>query len=191
MHLSEYELIEALRQPFCPICELSRRAARNYLAGVIEGGVNDPAVREDWRRRGGLCPRHWRTARELESPAFSLAIISEDLLRSRLQGSFAEPDCPACAVEREAEERYLDSLRNLPLEKVREALEGGRGFVCIRHRSRIPAGGLSRLLDRRLEQILEDLAEFQRKYDYRYTNEPMGPEGDAWLRAIRALGGDV
>ena len=191
MHLSEYELLEALREPFCPVCSLARQAARSYLAGVIGGGVNDPTVREDWRRRGGLCPRHWRDARELESPAFSLAIIAEDLLGSRMNDSAEAPDCPACAVERDAEERYLQSLRQLPLEQVRRVLTEGHGFVCVRHRRRKPEGELASILDERLELILRDLAEFQRKYDYRFTDEPMGSEGDSWLRAIRALGGDV
>ena len=191
MHLSEYELLEALREPYCPICSLARRSARSYLAGVVEGGVNDPAVRADWRRRGGLCSRHWRDARELESPAFSLAIVAEDLLRFQIKEHGKAPDCPACAVERDAEERYLQSLLQLPMEQVRRALAGGRGFVCLRHRRRIPEGELASILDERLELILRDLAEFQRKYDYRFADEPMGPEGDSWLRAIRALGGDV
>ncbi len=191
MHLSEYELLEALAEPYCPVCSLARKAARSYLAGVVEGGVNDPAVRDDWRRRGGLCPRHWREARNLEAPAFPLAIVAEDILRSELSGPRGNPDCPACQVEREAEERYLQTLQKLPLDRVRQALAGGRGFVCLRHRRRLPAGDLAALLDERLKQILSDLSEFQKKYDYRHAAEPMGPEADAWLRAIRALGGEV
>lgn len=80
---------------------------------MIDGGINDPEVRADWRGRGGLCGRHWRA---------------------------------------------------------------------------LPKGELAALLRGWLEQILADLEVFQRKYDYRHTHEPMGPEGDAWLRA---LGGEV
>ena len=99
--------------------------------------------------------------------------------------------CPACEVQTAAEGRYLESLRSLPLEAVRAALERGRGFVCLRHLRDLPEGELAGLLRTRLRQILDDLEAFQRKYDHRHTHEPMGPEGDAWLRAIRALGGEV
>ncbi len=191
MHLSEHELLEALAEPCCPVCKLAHEAARSYLAGVIEGGVNDPAVRADWRRRGGLCSRHWRDARELEAPAFPLAILSEDLLAAELEHPHERVRCPACEVEAEAERRYLASLQALPLAELQGALEAGRGFVCLRHWRALPAGERSALLRGRLEEILRGLAEFQRKYDYRHVDEPMGPEGDAWLRAVRALGGEV
>jgi len=191
VHLSEFELLEALKEPYCPVCSLARKAARSYLAGVIEGGVNDPELRADWRRRGGLCPRHWREARELDAPAFPLAIVTEDLLRTALEEGWREPRCPACVVEAEAERRYLQSLQRLSPVQVREALAEGRGFVCLRHRRQLPEGELTAILDERLRLLVDDLAEFQRKYDYRHADEPMGPEADAWLRAIRALGGEV
>lgn len=43
----------------------------------------------------------------------------------------------------------------------------------------------------RLEGVQGELAEFIRKNDYRYANEPSGGERDSWLRALRALGGEV
>jgi len=191
VHLSEHEVLEAFAEPRCPVCALARKAARGYLAGVIEGGINDPALRDDWRRRGGLCGRHWREARDLEAPAFPLAILTQDLLAAELEHPHARVRCPACEVQAAAEGRYLESLRSLPLEAVRAALERGRGFVCLRHLRDLPEGELAGLLRARLRGILDDLEAFQRKYDHRHTHEPMGPEGDAWLRAIRALGGEV
>jgi len=39
------------------------------------------------------------------------------------------------------------------------------------------------------ERLLAQLSEFIRKNDYRFRDEPVGEEGDAWLRAIAALAG--
>ncbi len=191
MHLSGHEVLEALEAPHCPVCRLSRLAARAYLAGVIEGGINDAALRAEWRQRGGLCARHWREARDLEAPAFPLAILSEDLLADGLARGVKPPRCPACEIETEAEARYFHALLALPLADLERALAEGRGFLCLRHWARLPQGPLRQRFRERLEGILEDLAEFQRKYDYRHSDEPMGEARDAWLRAVRALGGAV
>lgn len=192
MHLSEYEVLEAFQEPYCVVDRLAKKAARAYLAGIVEGGVNDPGVREALRRSGGFCSRHWRIARELEAPALPLAILAEDLLRAGLASERPRPArCPACEVERRAEERYLQALAAIPKPRLEEALEAGPGFVCLAHWRRLPEGPIKALLRRRLEAILRDLEAFQRAFDYRYADRPMGRERDAWLRGIRALGGEV
>jgi hypothetical protein len=40
-----------------------------------------------------------------------------------------------------------------------------------------------------LLSLLRDLREFLRKVDYRYRDEPKGPEQDAWLRALERFSG--
>jgi hypothetical protein len=192
MHLSEHEVLEVLREPVCAVCQLTARAGRAYLAGVIEGGINDPETRADWRRRGGLCPHHWVVARGLEAPALPLAILSEDLLEEGLKGHLPRPPrCPACAVEARAEARYLAAIVALPEPRLFAALEAGKGFLCLDHLARLPEGPKQARFRARLKEILADLKTFQRKYDYRFAKEPMGRERDAWLRAVRALGGAV
>jgi hypothetical protein len=63
--------------------------------------------------------------------------------------------------------------------------------VCVEHAATLPAGPGRALLTARLEALLADLDTFLRRSDHRFTHEPMGEVGDAWLRAIRAVGGDV
>lgn len=192
MHTTEHEILDTLAEPCCVICRLSATSARGYLEGIMRDGVNDRVVRNDWRRRGGLCARHWRVWRGLESPPLASAILTRDLLGSYLQqGAPKELACRACRSERDAERRYLDALLALPAEVPSAALSAGRGFVCLRHLEGLLPGPLHDAFRARLEAVLEELGEFIRKSDYRYASEPRGPEGDSWLRAIRALGGDV
>ncbi len=205
------------------MCLAAAAAARTYLRGVLGDGVNDVDVRADWRRRGGLCPRHWRVWRSLEAPALSSAVLLRDLLetelRRQLGGDAApaadgpqgflralagrprprtpSPDertavrCRACEIERAAERRYLHALQRVPASDLEGTLARGRGFVCVAHVATLPEGAGRALLTARLEALLTDLDTFLRRSDHRFAHEPMGESGDAWLRAIRAVGGDV
>jgi hypothetical protein len=104
------------------------------------------------------------------------------------------PDCLACKVERETEQGVLDTL----IETMRAgdkrmvgAVEGSEGF-CLYHLDRILKNPLDGKVEtalrrhglRRAEHLLAELKEFMRKSDYRYTGEPMGGEGDSWMRAV-------
>jgi len=107
----------------------------------------------------------------------------------------ATVDCPACELEQVAEQRYLSALARLDPERLSAALAVGPGFACLRHLAELPpgtpAGGVREQLEERLQSIVDDLETFLRRSDHRFAHEPMGQAGDAWLRAIRALGGDV
>lgn len=192
LHGTEHELLETLSAPVCAVCERARGASGHYLAGVLREGVNDVAVRREWRRRGGLCARHWGVFRKLESPPLPAAILSEDLLEARLTATDRQPvDCPACEIERDAERRYLAALGGIEASRVGAALAGGAGFVCVRHLELLPGNEVRGLLEERLRRLLAEVREFRRRQDYRFAAEPVGDERDSWLRAIRALGGDV
>jgi hypothetical protein len=99
--------------------------------------------------------------------------------------------CSACELERKAERRYLHALQRVPLGDLEGVLAAGRGFVCVAHVDALPDGPMRALLTVRLEALLADIDIFLRRSDHRFTHEPMGEAGDAWLRAIRAVGGDV
>jgi hypothetical protein len=62
--------------------------------------------------------------------------------------------------------------------------------MCL-HLDMLKGGPLKDAFRGRLEGVQGELAEFIRKNDYRYANEPSGGERDSWLRALRALGGEV
>lgn len=192
LHLTDFAVLDALHEPHCAVCLPSRAAGRAYLSGIEREGVNDPAVRDAWRRRGGLCARHWRTWRELGAQPLSSAIIAEDLLRSAIaETHHARRACLACDTERAAEPRYQRALERLGAERIEAELAQGRGFLCLSHLARVEDPAVASLFRARLEQILSELRTFISAHDYRAAGRPKGRERDSWLRALRVLGGDV
>ena len=159
-------------------------------------GVNDVALRADWRARGGLCSRHWRVWRSLDTPALSSAVLLRDLLESALAPRPARAHrrtvgvCPACERETAGERRTLAALLNHQGMSA-AALAAGRAVVCLRHTEALPAGVLRAGCEAKLRALLSDVEAFIRTQDHRFAAEPIGDAGDAWLRAIRAFGGDV
>ena len=185
-------VIEALREPVCAVCSRAEGEARRSLEGVLRDGVNDVSLRNDWRRRGGLCARHWRVWRHLESPPLSTAILLEDLLGTYLEGGTVPAGpCPACAVVERSEKRALTALRRLPAKHLDAALESGPGLLCLRHLESLPDGEVRQRFRERLEELRAHLREQIRTSDHRFVNERKGPHADAWLRALRVFGGDV
>jgi hypothetical protein len=107
--------------------------------------------------------------------------------------------CPACRLEDKMEGIYLDTLvENLVGEQ--SLLEGFKSSagLCLRHLRQ----ALARVRDRAVfdallgaqrdiwRQLEADLGEFVRKSDYRFHEESLEMEGDAWLRGIAAVTGD-
>ncbi|MDF1522816.1 MAG: hypothetical protein P1P87_08360 [Trueperaceae bacterium] len=185
-------LLEVLQRPACAACERAAHAGRQYLRGVLGDGVNDVQVRAAWRRDGALCQAHWRVWRALESPPLPTAILLYDLLGAHLDAPPARPTCPACAVATGEAKRALRALARLRPAALDVALPAGaRGFLCLEHLAGLPQGPARERFTARLHELRDELAEAIRKSDYRFADEPKGPEGDAWLRAIRVFGGDV
>ena len=192
MNSEQHAAIEALREPVCVVCARAEGSARRALEGVLRDGVNDVGVRNDWRRRGGLCARHWRVWRHLESPPLSTAILTEDLLSSYLDGGGpAAVRCPACEIAEQAERRSLTAVRSVPLARLDEALAAGPGLLCLRHLEALPSGRVKERFEARLTQLVEHLREQVRTSDHRFASERRGPHADAWLRALRVFGADV
>lgn len=106
--------------------------------------------------------------------------------------------CPACRAERTAELRQvqlLDAALTLPV--VQRAYENAHG-LCVRHALGLAGGTAGQLVrravDGRVAVLRWELEEIRRKYAWTCRHEPVGPEHDAWLRALvqvdgRLLGG--
>jgi len=106
--------------------------------------------------------------------------------------------CPACKQAEIMERIYLDTLLNTLLgdEGLLAAYESSDG-LCLPHfrqalaqvRDEVVFEALINAQRAIWERLAADLGEFIRKNDYRFRDEPLGEEGDAWLRAIAALAG--
>jgi hypothetical protein len=136
--------------------------------------------------------REESTAGEKRS-TFSAGLLSGRGRQKNLSQD-ANPDCLACKVERETEQGVLHTLTGTLCAgdgRMLGAVEGSEGF-CLYHLDlalKNPLNGkvetaLRRHGLRRAEHLLGELKEFMRKSDYRFTREPMGGEGDSWMRAV-------
>jgi hypothetical protein len=106
--------------------------------------------------------------------------------------------CPACVLEAKMENIYLSTLvENLVGEEgLLDGLASSAG-LCLPHlrqaltltRDRAVFVALISSQQAIWRQLEADLGEFIRKSDYRFQEEPLRDEGDAWLRAIAVVAG--
>src|SRR5512145_132430 len=75
------DLLEAMRQPACPLCVLVERAERKAIEMLLYDQVNDIGRRDILRSSRGMCLRHTAMLAEGGS-ALGVAIISRDILRA-------------------------------------------------------------------------------------------------------------
>jgi hypothetical protein len=77
-----FRLVEAFREPGCPICRCVGAASRRYLDALVYEQVNDPDTRRRLRASWGFCNWHTWMLADLPGSTFGAAIIHEDLLRT-------------------------------------------------------------------------------------------------------------
>jgi len=75
------DLLEAMRQPACPLCVLVERIERKAVDLFLYDQVNDISRRDALRASRGLCLPHTEMLAEGRS-ALGVAIISRDILRA-------------------------------------------------------------------------------------------------------------
>jgi len=200
----------------CALCRLTQRSVERALRGFLAEFVNDPRLRLELRQARGFCAAHTPLLASL-GDALAIAILYADLAEQtqqrwlagkrralpgkRLRQMLGVPEsaarpgaCPACLAAQEAESRYSRTLaEGLEAPDTWNALEAGSG-LCVPHTELVMAAAspeaaerLRRLEGQRLAALQAELEEIVRKNDYRFRQEPWGPERDAWLRAIRKL----
>ena len=53
-----FDLLDAFKQPGCPVCFLSGNSVRRYLDGLFYEYVNDPVARDSLLNGNGFCAEH-------------------------------------------------------------------------------------------------------------------------------------
>lgn len=104
--------------------------------------------------------------------------------------------CPACQVRESAEMIYGQTLlEHLDDREVRADLARSAG-LCLPHLRQVvemadPAAAAELIALQREAwlRLLGELGEFIRKQDYRFRDEPVGTEGDSWIRALALVSG--
>ena len=80
-----YNLLEACREPGCPVCRLEGQALERYLDGQFYENVNSPAWREHLRASHGFCHEHaWLGVNKRLGDALGFTIIYHDIVKNLL-----------------------------------------------------------------------------------------------------------
>jgi hypothetical protein len=218
---ARHEIVTALRgdgeSAECALCRRKAQSVQREVRAFLAEYVNDPQVREGWRRAQGFCPEHTPLLAAV-GDALAVAILYADLARlirerwevvglrlmrprllaalRRARSASPTAPCPACAMAAAADARNAAALAQALTEEhaeVWEALETGPG-LCAAHAAQViarcPLPIAARLRQQeagRLAALQAELEEIIRKNDYRFRGEPWGAEKDAWLRALQKL----
>jgi len=213
-HTIYHNLLEAMEQPACPVCRLSRRAVDAYLDHLLYADVTSVERRAEIRAAQGFCAEHAQGLLRI-GRALGVAIIYKDVLDNLLRalpvtsqrsGLFGRPagdllpaaaPCPACAyfatMERVYVEAFVKHLENAEFCRRLEASDG----LCLTHfrqaaGEKMDAGRRRFLLDQQAEKwtkLSAELGEYIRKNDYRFRDEGFGAERDAWQRVLASVSG--
>ncbi|MDI6829147.1 MAG: DUF6062 family protein [Armatimonadota bacterium] len=216
-HTTYFELLDSIRSATgCPLCEIEAKSIRRYFDSLLYENVNDHVVREALIRSRGYCQRHAHYLRN-RGNGFGIAILYQDQVKLFLRtlndlqaipskiirkgtrtGRQASKECPACHMQNECRNRYGSTLIEwLDDQEIRGALEASFG-LCVPHflalwEMTTDAKARSLLIElqrAKMELLLNELEEFCRKHDYRFSNEEFGTESDSWSRAIRMMVGE-
>ena len=84
--VTAYNLLEACREPGCPVCRLEQRSVERYLDNLFYENVNSSGVRENLRLSMGFCREHaWMTVNQNLGDALGFAIIYHDVIGATLE----------------------------------------------------------------------------------------------------------
>jgi len=112
-----YNMMEACREPGCPICRLEQQSVERYLDNQFYENVNSPKWREGLRVSFGFCYEHaWLGVDQRLGDALGYSIIYHDIVNSilaHLEDANRSPHAPR---------RRASFLRQLP-ETVRKGIE--------------------------------------------------------------------
>ena len=195
-HTPYYELLEAIRQPACPVCRMAIRSGDRFLETYSYEHVNDIEIRELVRAAKGFCHHHtWRLFHEHSPLGTALTYFdilgeaSQQIASSKEQQGFLrslaararkrltpQGTCLGCDAQSNAEQRYLGLLVET-LRGDREAQETytDSDGLCLLHLraalvsrpSRDATDLLLRVQEKRIAAVREQMSEIVRKADYR------------------------
>jgi len=190
--------LEALVNPDeCPICLLVGRRVKEELRA---GGRTFPEQVAALISAGDLCNVHAWFALDLsggpeEARRHPLTVGHLELLQKRGGTEGAATGCRACALRSQWELAYAGQLAELALACSDRATPEGAA-LCVPHLALVfrvappeKAAALARREIRACQRLREELAEYIRKQDYRFREEPRGVEEMSPLRALAIVAG--
>jgi len=156
-----FDLLDACKQPGCPVCRLGDSTVRRYLSGLFYEFVNDPGTRDQLHTSMGFCDSHVTLLLETRiADGLGASIIYQSLIHSILRDfqiyfppripaksswsrrraphvksplEKAQETCPACEYSNTVIERAIHAIaQSLHEETTRAALQKSDG-LCLPH----------------------------------------------------------
>jgi len=230
-HIAYFQLLDACKQPGCPVCTRLEQGATRSLDSLMYEQVNDPITRQRLVESHGFCNWHAWILPGIHNSALGVALIYRHLLQEtldrlqaarrdahprtrrrrvweRLTGSRRDPiqmlawrgrktRCPMCGFARHAERDDLTTILEYIGEPgFAEAFSRSSG-LCLPHlylamtigRDHPHLRTLLAVQEARWKDLVWELEEFARKFDYRYADEAKGRETSSWHRVLEVFTG--
>lgn len=125
-----FNLLEACREPGCPVCRLEQHSAERYLDNQFYENVNSPKWRDQLRASLGFCHEHaWLGVDQRLGDALGYSIIYRDIVNSILH-QLNDSGRPS-----HASRRWASLLQKIP-EPARNMIE--KMLASITPRKRCP-----------------------------------------------------
>lgn len=158
-NLTAYQLLEACREPGCPVCRMEQRSVERYLDNHFYENVNSPKWRDKLRASLGFCHEHaWLAVNKRLGDALGFSIIYRDvvnhvlsdldrvgtvrpqrgaggrnLIESLIKVIRPHKRCPACEHRDETTRGTLSILlEGLKSTEMIDALQASHG-LCLPH----------------------------------------------------------
>jgi len=128
-------------------------------------------------------------------------LLLRELLGDKTRKSYTENTkvtCPTCRHQKDIERIYITSfIEYFNNSTFKENFRTSFG-LCLPHfiatiklcDDKTVAEELSKIEVEQLESLKQELIEFQRKNDYRFSDEGFGEERDSWIRAVKKMVGE-
>lgn len=151
-----YKIIEACREPGCPVCRLEQRGVERYLDHQFYESVNRPAWRDQLRASHGFCHEHaWLGVNRRLGDALGFSIIYRDIVHSLLKE--LNNDSRSAGGPRRGAGLGQSSLRKR-VETVLASLKPGKRCPACEHREEATRSLLSAFMeDLRTPEMVEAL----------------------------------
>jgi len=204
MDLIGLRLKEAFEKEGCPICRLLEEFEDSEIETILYEHVNDPEVRERFKKSLGLCTRHaWKVLQTSKSNPFlgplGVATIYEHMLGLYIlslesERKTEEGECFLCQLLDEKEKEVVESVAER-IENLMEIYVDGPALLCRRHYQMITeklepekAKDLRKIQLKKLKELKDSLNEFMESFDYS-VDRPAFRKAWTVERTIEALKG--
>ncbi len=202
-----HEMLKALNFDSCPVCTILKNYITKYFDDLLYEAVNDVDRRKIIKNSLGFCKKHAHVMYSLGDP-LGHAILYSDLINLLTENTYKNATsgkppanfqkCPACIFEEKQEKYLLDVFINAA--EIPEFFDKYRNSfgLCFPHFKKVTEccennNSLEKIKNvetRILSELRNELNEFIRKNDYRFSNEVFNTEKNSWIRAIRKLVGE-